>query len=268
MYKMDRMRARRALIAAFAAMVLPAVTGLLYADQHVPPRPELPLELETHLRAFWQLGSWEPMVSLDARAEDDFELFYRSLTLGSYYRVHRNVKIGAFYRLQQGARHDDDWIASSDPPGEFEWDDTNSRFEHLFFADVSPRFLIPQLPGGNWVFMLKNRYFYNTFNQQQWLTVRPGLTWFYIVDREPVINVALNYDFYVPLNFGETFLYGHAPYLNVLYHLSPTVKIDATVAHRTRTWSTSEDVQDDPAHGDYRRRVRSWVIGLGTVLRL
>lgn len=264
---MTRMNGRTAAIVAVTAVMLLAAAAPLRADRHVPPYPDQPFELETHLRAFWRLGSWEPMVSLDARAEDDFDLFFRSLTLGSYYRAHRNVKVGAFYRVQQGARHDDDWVASDDHPGEFEWKDTGSRTEHLFFADISPRFLIPQLPGGNWVFMLKNRYFYNTFNQQQWFTVRPGVTWFHIVDREPVVNVALNYEFYVPLNFGETVLYGHAPYLNVLYHLSPTVKVDATLARRTRTWSTSEDVQNDPTHGDYRKRVRSWMVGLGTIFR-
>jgi hypothetical protein len=237
----------------------------LFAGEHVPPGPRSALEAETHVRAFWRINEWEPMVSLEARAEDGFELFYRSLSLGSYYRVHRNVKVGAFYRVQQGARHDDDWIARD---GSFVWRETNSRTEHLFYADVSPRFLVPQLPGTDWVFMLKNRYFYNTFNQQQWLTVRPALTWLWIVDRQPVLNVAFSYEFYVPLNFGETLLYAHWPYLNVLYHLTDTVKIDGSVAYRTRVWSTSEDVADDPAHGDYQKRIRTWTVGLGVVFRL
>ncbi len=260
------MNTTRSPIGTRVALVLSlfAVTTALHADRHVPSYPDSKLEVATHVRAFWKLDEWEPMVSLDGRAEDGFEVLYRSLTLGSYYRLHRNVKVGAFYRVQQGARHDDDWVAAG---SEFEWQDTNSRTEHLFFADVSPRFLVPQLPGEDWVFMFKSRYFYNTFNQQQWLTLRPGLTWFWIVDREPVLNVGASYEFYVPLNFGETPLYGHWPYLNVLYHLSPTIKVDATVARRTRTWSTSEDVQNDPTHGDYQKRIRTWLLGLGVIFQ-
>ncbi|TVQ39648.1 MAG: hypothetical protein EA384_05745 [Spirochaetaceae bacterium] len=254
----------RMLKAMAACAILIGAVGILPASEHVPSYPGSRIELQTHLRAFWNLGDWEPMVSLDGRVEDGFELFYRSLTLGTYYRLHRNLKVGGFYRAQQGARHDDDWVATG---GSFDWDDTGSRTEHLFFADVSPRVLLDMLPGENWVLMLKSRYFYNSFNRQQWLTVRPGLTWFWIVDREPQLNVSGNYEFYIPLNFGETVLYGHGPYLNVLYHLSPTVKLDATAAYRTRTWSTSEDVEDDPAHGDYQKTVRTWLLGLGVIFR-
>ena len=251
--------------------IFPAVVLLLFfecgpvdASQHKPPSPDSALELETHMRAFWRIDEWNPMVSVDVGILDDFEQIYRSLTLGTYYRLHRNLKVGAFYRAQQGARHDDDWIAAT---GSFEWDDTDSRIEHLFFVDVSPRLLLPMLPGEDWVLMLKNRYFYNSYNAQQWLQIRPGLTWFRIVDRRPLLNVAASYEFYIPLNFGETVLYSHSPYLNVLYHLSQTVKLDASLAYRTRNWSTSQDVKDDPAESDYRRKVRSWVVGVGAIFQ-
>ena len=254
----------KSMMVVLALIVLLNVAVTLAADRHVPPSPDTRIELETHVRGFWRFGEWEPMISVDGRAEDQFDVLYRSLTLGAYYRLHRNLKVGGFYRVQQGARHDDDWVATNDS---FEWENTDSRTEHVFFADVSPRFLLDMLPGETWVLMLKNRYFYNTFNQQQWLSLRPGLTWFWVVDREPLLNIAANYEFYVPLNFAETLLYGHGPYLNVLYHFSPVVKLDATVARRTRIWSTSEDVQDDPGHGDYEKKIRSWLLGLGVIFR-
>lgn len=203
------------------------------------------------------------MAGLEAESLHGFKQLHRSLTLGSYYRVHRNLKLGAFYRVQQAAMHDDDWIAAGDS---FEWRDTGNRTEHLFLVDASPRFLLPWLPGEAWVFMLKGRYGYNTHNAHQWVQLRPGLTYFRIVDREPRANASLNWDFYFPINFGESPLYAHWPYLNVLYHLTRTVKLDVSLARRMQTWSTSRDLSHDPAHGDYRETFSHWMAGFGIVL--
>jgi hypothetical protein len=62
-------------------------------------------------------------------------------------------------------------------------------------------------PGKNWVFMLKGRFLYNTFNSEMSVLARPELTYFLIVDRVPVLNVTASYEMYFPLNFGSTVLY-------------------------------------------------------------
>lgn len=246
-------------------VLLMVVAGVGATSEHVPSAPNSAVDVATHLRAFWRVDRWNPMVGLEVRSEDGFTDLYRSFTAGSYYRIHRNLKVGAFYRLQQATRHDDDWIARD---GSFEWNDTNDRMEHVFIADASPRFLFPWLPGENWVFMLKSRYAYNIYNTHQWVQLRPGLTYFHIVDRQPRLNASVQWEFYLPVNFGEALLYAHWPYLNLLYHLTPTVKLDASVARRTQTWSTSQDVADDPAHSDYTKTVQNWVVGLGVILQL
>ncbi|MCA1755157.1 MAG: hypothetical protein LC641_10745 [Spirochaeta sp.] len=254
---------RQVVCAAVGALML-MTAGVAAASVHVPPSPGSSLGFESHLRGFWHINNWNPLLSLGFRAEDDLDQLYKSLTLGSYYRLHPNLKVGAFYRLQQGARHDDDWVASG---SSFTWEDSTWRTEHVFYGDISPRFLLPWMPGRDWVFLLKARYFYSTYNQHQWFQVRPGLTYFWIVDRKPVLNVSLQYEWYLPLNFSESTIYAHWPYFTVLYHLTPEIGIDASLGYRTLNWSTSEDVSDDPDHGDYSKRVRTWMIGLGAVFR-
>jgi hypothetical protein len=227
---------------------------------HVPPTPEGALEFALDLRMLAKYGRLNPMVELEMRVEDDPRQFgYRSLTAGSYYRISRHIKAGAFYRLQMGARHDDDWIFLD--PG-WGWVDSRDRFEHILILDFSPRFQLKFLPGENWVFMLKNRYLYNTFNNEHTLKVRPGITYFLMRNRDPLLNFSFNYALYVPINWGDTFIYSHYPYLEVLYHVSPLVKLYLNAAYKTVTWSTSEDVieQNDPGYSvDYR----AFVIGGG-----
>lgn len=233
--------------------------------EHLPEAPGGVVELENHARVFFDLGDFDPMLELSWRFEDeDFEFRRRALMVGSYYRLIDNLKVGAFYKLQAGARHDDDWIDLN--PG-WEWRDTTDRYESLLVADISPRFLLEFIPGEDWVLMVKNRYLYNTYNGEQTALVRPSLTYFHLVDREPRFNVSAAYGAYFSLNFGDTLLYRRGPYLSFLYRLSPGVLLDASVARETTTWSTSDDVQSSGESGytvDYSR----WVLSAGVIVRV
>ena len=155
---------------------------------------------------------------------------------------------------------------SSYPGGGWEWIDSRNRTEQVLILDISPRFLLGFLPGRNWVLAVKNRYRYNTFNDQHSLLVRPGLTYFLLRSREPLLNVSLNYGLYIPLNFGETFLYEHGPYLSVLYHLNRSIKLELTGTFKTVIWSTSAD---SLANWDtYAVPNRSLVLGFGVLFPL
>jgi hypothetical protein len=191
------------------------------------------VEMENHLRLFLKHGDFTSVAELVGRWEgESFEFRYRALTLGGYYRVTRQLKLGNFYRVQQGERHDDDWIDLN--PG-WVWRDTRKRTEQLLILDASPRFLLGFLPDRNWVFILKNRYLFNTFNHRHTLTIRPGVTYLLLRGRDPFLNFSFNYDLYVPLNYGSSFLYAHWPYLNMLYHLSSAVKLDFSTVCKTVT---------------------------------
>jgi len=248
----------RMLLIAVAVIVVAAVAPA----EHIPEPSGGFVEFESRTSLLLDQGRFDPLIELEGRFEDEnLEFRYRSLTAGAYIRLLRNLKAGAFYRVQQGARHDDDWILVA--VDEWEWVDSRNRTEQVLILDVSPRFLLDFLPGENWVFAVKNRYEYNMFNGQHSLLVRPGLTYFLLRSREPRLNFSLNYGLYLPLNFGETFLYQHGPYLSVLYHLNRNVKLELTGAYRTVIWSTSDDSW---ANLDtYAVPNRSLVVGFGVL---
>ncbi len=234
---------------------------------HIPVPPDGVVEYEGRVAALLSYGKLDPMIDLRARIEDeDHELRYRALTLGSYYRLHPNVKAGAFVRVQQGARHDDDWIEPS--PGVWQWDDTRDRTEVVAIADVTPRVQLAFLPGESWVLALKGRYELNIWNSQQTIIARPQLTYFWIVDRNPVLNASLAWEAWFPLNFSTVSIYEQWLYLDLLYHLTPTIKLEGSLARRTVTWTDSEDFKAFAPSESYEKDYRAWVIGVGVLYML
>jgi hypothetical protein len=245
------------------------------ASHHLPNEadpvfPDSAFEVHTHGRIFYSPGELDTMFEYAGRFEGaDREFRYQSFTLGGYYRVIRNLKLGAFYRLQAGARHDDDWIESGTT---WIWADTSSRWEHVFMVDATPRVLLDMLPGRDWVFSAKARYEYNATNGLQSLLLRPGLTWFWIRDREPVVNVSAQYAAYLPLNFGRSLWYQHGPYLDLLYHVSRNLQIDASVSRQQIFWSESQEFLDDFRDSfpgvTYEENIYSpWLVDVGVILR-
>jgi hypothetical protein len=70
--------------------------------------------------------------------------------------------------------------------------------------------------------MLKGRYLYDAWNGRMSIMARPELTWFWIRDRDPFINISLSY-----------------PYVTVLWHATPDLGIELAGAYKTTVWSTS-----------------------------
>ena len=242
--------------------VVMALTAAALPADHVPPARTNDLDYQFRINAAADYGDIEPIIDLTGRIEEgDFR--YRSLMLGGYYRLNANLKVGAFYTLQAGALHDDDWIGT---PAHWWWDSTTDRWENLFTLDVSPRILLPFLPGENWVFMLKNRWTWNSYNSQQTLLVRPGLTYTYMRDRQPLFSAGIQYGVYFPLNFSDVLIYEQNPYANIIYHISDMVKIELFGAYRSRTWTTSEDVAA-AGSPDYSSTDRVFLLGTGLILR-
>jgi len=251
---------RRLVIVALAA-----VTQLAGA-QHVPIFPQGAIELQSRAQLVANIGSWDVLAELMGKLHDtDSPLqSYESVTVGGYYRGIPNLKVGALARLQAGARHDDDVIANVGT-NQWERNDTSSRLESVLMLDVSPRFKLDFLPGTNWVLMLKSRYLYNTWNGQMSIMARPELTWFWIRDRDPFINVALSYELYFPLNFGSTLIYQSYPYLTVLWHATPELGIELAGAYKTTVWSTSASWGALPGWSPSSTPVNSWAFSLGVV---
>jgi hypothetical protein len=136
--------------------------------------------------------------------------------------------------------------------------------------DASPRFLLDFLPGKNWVLMVKGRYIYNTFQNDMSILAEPALTYFWVQDRVPILNVSLSYAVYFPLNFGATLIYQSYPYLTVLWHATPDLGIELSGAYKTTTWTTSKDPAYVASGGLPYDPVNfsPWVVSLGVVYTL
>ena len=232
-----------------------------------PVLPDAAFELHTHGRVFYSMDLLSGMLEYVGRFEDgDMEYRYQSITLGGYYRLHRNIKAGAFYRLQFNVRHDDDWIEEGTS---WLWADTSGRAEHVVIADITPRFQLSFLPGENWLFSMKNRYEYNITQSEHSLLIRPGLTYFLISDREPVLNFTAQYATYLSFNFGAVPWYRHGPYFNVLYHVSSNLQIDVGVSRQSIYWSESEHFLADFPTSTYADNTYDpWIVDAGLIIRL
>jgi hypothetical protein len=254
---------------AAAALLFCAPLARAVAD-HIPVPPQGVVELQGRTAAFLDLGDLELLGELEGRLEDtDHHFGYRAVTLGGYYRVLRNLKVGAFYRLASGVRHDDDWIVDPSPPPGWIWQDTTGRLEHELILDASPRILLDFLPGRDWVLMLKARWFLSSFEMQQSVLLRPQLTYFWMLDREPFLSISLSYDAYIPLNFGQLPLYEQYPYLSVGWHVTPELTVELAGAYRSILWSAGAPViASGESLAGYPVTFTSWVAALSVVYRL
>lgn len=258
---------------ALALTVVVATAGWALHDpgDGAPELPNPGYELSGHARLFYDLGDLDGLLEYLGRWDTDRSAYAQGVRLGAYYRVHDNVKLGAFYRLGFGERHDEDWIESG---SDWIWRDTARRPEHTFILDATPRFLFDFLPGEDWVFQTKVRYALTYFEQDgpvtmNTLLVRPGLTWFWIRDREPVLNASLQYAAYLPLDFGENWWYRHGPYVNLVYHLGPQLMVNASVGRQWIFWTESADFLRVWPDDGYTRNVYSpWTVDAGVILRL
>jgi hypothetical protein len=237
---------------------------------HIPLVPENVTEFQGRVALLLNTQWFDPLLEVQGRIEGEDNLFrYRSLTVGTYVRPLPNIKLGVFYRLQAGARHDDDWISPT--AGAWEWRDTTDRLEHTLIADLSPRFLLPFLPGRDWVFMLKARYELSSHDLQQALLLRPSLTWFLMIDREPLLSLSWAYGLYFPINFGTTTVYQHGPYFELLYHLGQYLKLEVTGSWKTTVWSPSAQLLssgEEVPVGTFPLRYQAIVIGVGVLVSL
>ena len=260
------------LLGAFLIVLTTAGWTLHDPGDGAPLVPNPGFELTGYARLFYDLGDLDAMLHYLGRYDTDRSAMMNSAMIGGYYRIHDNVKVGAFYKLAVGERHDEDWIESG---SSWIWRDTSGRLEHTFHADVTPRFLLEFMPGRDWVLSIKNRYGITLFEEGgelvtlQTLLVRPGLTWFWVRDREPVLNVSVQYGVYASLDFGDTWWYRHGPYAQLIYHLAPDLMLGVDAGTNWIYWTESADFDRVWPNNGYTINVwRPWTIGVGVIYRL
>lgn len=218
-------------------VILLLISATLYGDHHIPEfsfQADESLFIGTRSTIIYNLDDWDLLLNFQGK----INLALRgneNLNLGFYYRFLKNLKAGLFYSLEIGARHDDDWINLN---GEWLWVNSSTRAEHSLMADISPRFLLSFLPGRNWVINFKTRYFYNFYNNHQKIYLNPELSYFWLINRQPVLNTSLAYGLYFPLNFSEALIYKQGPYLNILYHLNDILKLEFQSDLSLTSWTS------------------------------
>lgn len=218
-------------------------------------------EYDASARVISRSGKLEPLADLTERWQFTDQRPYRELMLGTYGRVHPNLKLGLFYRVQNGARHDNDWI--NDGAGNWSWRRTTNRPESVVIIDATPRMSL----GGHFVGAMKVRYEHNFFNGQRTLKLEPEVTWFWLDGLTPRATIFIRHGTYIPLNFGTRSYYERWWYLAGLWHASKTVSVGPSIALRDVVWSTSPDYRAATGGGSYRVLYRALVWGATLVIR-
>lgn len=246
----------------FILMVFTVINLPVFSD-HIPTESDTAMNIQGRVAVIGNVNNWNPYLEVSGRLHTStLEIDYGHLLAGSYYRVHKNIKVGAFYMLQTGVRHDDDWVSLN--PG-WEWKDTARRLENSLILDITPRYLVPWI-NKNSVTSIKFRYMYNFFNDHQTLLIKPGVNYFHLINRKPVWSASLAYSFYIPLNFSESVLYEHGPYINFIYHLSKLIKLELKTSFHFITWTTGKDSLAD---GDsYSINENAFNLGIGIIFTL
>lgn len=217
---------------------------------------------EVDLRTFFQTGNIYGFGEAVERWDTD-NRHVQTFTLGAYHRILKFLRWGLFYRRAYGLRHDNDW---TNPGTGWAWTNTNGRGEDFLIADITPRVQLNFMPGENWVAEFKTRYFYDFFNQQQTLTLRPGLFYFWMKDNEPFINLSLEYEMYLPLNYGTSTIYEQWVYLAALYYLKESIQLGPFIDFHSQTWGTSASFLAK-ANRSYSITENSMLYGLTAVFR-
>ena len=246
------------LLLALLALLAPAAFG---APIPSAPHGRLP-EFEASSRAVMRAGRLEPLADLTERWQFSGQRPYRALMLGSYGRVHPNLKLGLFYRLQYGARHDDDWFR--DGAGNWSWRVTTGRPESVFILDATPRARL----GGNIVGSFKIRLEQNTYNGQSTLKLEPEVAWFWLDGLTPKATLFLRHGTYLPLNFGTRSYYERWWYLAGLWHPSDSISTGPSVALRDTVWATSSNYRFFSNGGSYQVLYRAVVWGVTVLARV
>lgn len=254
----------------FFAYLLGGVYAI-YAN-HMPPSFSGQTEFNATVRAFYLHKRFDHNVTYSQSTIDNEQpsetgsnRSEKHLRIGTYYRAFKYLKLGAFYDLQNSMLHQNDWIRSN---GNYFWQDTSKRFEHVFIADVTPRYQLSFLPGRNWVLELKNRFLYNTYNQQSTYRVRPGLMYVFMSGLDPILTVFTRVELYIPINYGSSTIYESWYYLGFLYNINSVIQIGLNFAKKYVNWGASDNFKFWHPTEDYNLTNDATTLGLMIIFRL
>lgn len=213
-------------------ILLLSITSSIFAG-NVPTESDSGLNSKIVLRYFHKFSpKINSLIEYDWTKEE-LERKEKSIKLGFKYRIHHNIKLGLFYKRAYGLRHDDDWVWSN---ASWKWNETNSRGENFLIAEGGYKKLV-----NNFILETRFTYEHNFFNDQDAIKLRPGFTYLLLDGGAAYLNLFLNYEAYIPLNFSEKSIYQHGIYTGLLYHYSDIIKPGVFYNFKKSYWTSSKD---------------------------
>lgn len=190
-------------------------------------------EFGADVRVFKKIQKATLMAEAIQRQELE-SLSYSRYSFGSYYRALRNLKMGLFFWNESGNTYDEDWVKLD---GRWQWRNTRNRTEQSIVLDLTPQ---TETPIENLIFEWKNRFVHNLSNGKDLLRTRPGLTYFVMKDDSPLYNIFLQFENYLPLNYGRKTIYDQWLYFGFLWHAHQNLLIGPYYAKRNRFWTSPD----------------------------
>jgi hypothetical protein len=233
--------------------------SIVFASHVAPKDTDSSLAQEGIIRFFYKTEQFSNLIEYKQQTEIDSKK-ESNLTIGSRYRLDRNFKIGTFISRRQGLRHDDDWVLNSS--NVWAWINTNNRAENVAILELSPRFLMPFLPGQKWVFEFRIRGERNLENDQNTLKLKPALTYFWFHEGAPLMNFFLQYEAYLPLNYGTETLYQTWIYTGFSFHWTKRFKPGMFFTKFDKKWGPSAMFKSKTPQKTYTNKESGSILGV------
>lgn len=203
--------------------------NIAFSDHHKLTKSVNQQNYQGNLRLFFRHADFRYLVEYtneQQSKQDD----YQHLQILMKYRLTSSSRFGVGAMHSFGLRHNEDWLGDNK-----EWQSTESRGETMAILHSSYRTLLPSEMDG--VFEVRLNYMYNTFNQNQFILLRPGISW--ILNNKNILFTQL--EGYFPLNYANNSLYEWWSYVSNLHTFHKKFKAGPFISYGERTWLLDDD---------------------------
>lgn len=208
---------------------------------------------ELDLRYFKKLNNFRFISEL--RVRNRFEnRIYSHIKLGGNYRLSRFFKMGLYYRGQVNNRNPENWGRTNSG---WQWDESENGLEHVLATQLIGRTLLGTQFRGE----LRAQYEVNTSNGQETLRLRPNLTYFWMRDGKHFGNLYVQYEQFLPLNFGNHEVNQKWTYLGFLYSMNDKSQVGVHVAFVEWDWSSSVEFKQVFPNDSYNISDQAFLLG-------
>lgn len=208
---------------------------------------------EVDFRYMKKIDSFRLISELRVRDTFDDKL-YGHIKLGFVYRLLSAIKVGLHYRGQVNDRNLDEWIRKGN---QWVWDESKMGFESLASPQIIYRHLLTRQLRAE----LRLQDDINLTRQRQTLRVRPGLNYFWTNNGESKGNFFLQYEAFLPMDFGDTTVSQHWIYLGSLFPMKAGHHWGVNIAFAEWIWSRSDYIKVNEPDKHYKTSDKAYLLG-------